>query len=212
MNEYENLNKELSDAGVPDHVFMGQQGAPIDTLVNTNTSSHPYEDILIDYLHKLSGNELEMVVRTLTEKKNKKAAPYLLKIFQRRDGLSEHNLWAVGNALYTIDNKNSYSEILNFCRDKSLGIGRAKLIGVLSRIRTEEAFNILVDGLSDQEVRGDVIETLGRFGDPRAIPLLEDLTPDKQKYEFMAKNTALKRLKKKAANNDYSACPAGHAS
>ncbi|QNR25124.1 HEAT repeat domain-containing protein [Croceimicrobium hydrocarbonivorans] len=197
MNEYENLNRELSEAGVPDHVFMEQKGKPIDTLVNTKTSSHPYEDILIEYLYKLSGSNLEMVVRALTEKKNKKAAPYLLKIIQRRNGLSKHNLWAVGNALYTIDNKNTYSEIMNLCRDKSLGIGRAKLFGVLSRIRTEEAFDILVKNLSDQEVRGDVIEALGRFGDPKAIPLLENLTPDKEKYEFKARNTALKRLKEK---------------
>jgi HEAT repeat protein len=126
-----------------------------------------------------------------------KAAPYLLKIFQRRDELSEHNLWAVGNALYTIDDKNLYSEILDLCRDKSLGNGRARLIGVLSRIRTEESFNILVESLSDQVVRGDVIEALGRFGDPRAIPFLESLTLNKQEYEFKAKNTALKRLKEK---------------
>ena len=197
MNEYENLNRELREAGVPDHVFMGQEGSPMDTLVNTKTSSHPYQGILIDYLHKLSGNELEMVVRALTEKKNKKAAPYLLKIFQRRDELSEHNLWAVGNALYTIDDKNLYSEILDLCRDKSLGNGRARLIGVLSRIRTEESFNILVESLSDQVVRGDVIEALGRFGDPRAIPFIESLTLNKQEYEFKAKNTALKRLKEK---------------
>ena len=204
MNEYENLNRELRDAGVPDYVFMGQEGSPIDTLANTKTSSHPYQDILIDYLHKLSGNELEMVVRALTEKKNKKAAPYLLKIFQRRDGLSEHILWAVGNALYTIDDKNLYPEILDLCRDKSLGNGRARLIGVLSRIRTEESFNILVESLSDQVVIGDVIEALGRFGDPRAIPFLESLTLNKHEYEFKAKNSALKRLKEKtAANNVY---------
>ena len=50
MNEYENLNRELREAGVPNHVFMGQEGSPIDTLVNTKTSSHPYQGILIDYL------------------------------------------------------------------------------------------------------------------------------------------------------------------
>lgn len=195
MTEYEKLNKELREAGVPDFVIMGEVKEPIDTLVNTNTSSYPYIEILAKYLSRLSGNSQEMVVRALSEKKNKKVAPNLLSLFLKRDGLTEHHLWAVGNALYVIDDKRTYPEIINLCKDKSLGKGRAKLLGILARIRSEEAFNILVDNLSDPEVRGDAIEALGRFGDARAIEIIESISVDKREYEFKAQATALKRLK-----------------
>ncbi len=206
MTEYDKLNIELRKAGVPDQIFMGNRGEPIDTLVNTKTSSYPYLDLLISYLPKLSkdGNRQEMVVRALTEKKNKKAATHLIKIFKNRGGLTEHNLWAVGNALYTIDDRNTYPEIIELCKDETLGIGRSKLMGILARVRTEEAFNILVNSLSDSNVKGEAIEALGRFGDPRAIEILENTQVEKNMYEYKAKKTALKRLiekqKKTAAN------------
>jgi HEAT repeat protein len=205
MKVYDRLNKELKVAGVPDHVYMGRIGEPIDTLVNTKTSSYPYLNTLIGFLDKLSGNELEMVVRALTEKKNKEAVPYLLKIYERNNELSENNLWAVGNALYTIDDNKYYPEVLKLCKNKKLGIGRARLIGILARMKTKEAFDILIDGLTDPNIKGEAIEALGRFGDISAIPILEELSVDRHKYEFKAKNTALNRLNriktKMLANN-----------
>jgi HEAT repeat protein len=200
---YDDLNNELKHAGVPEWEFMGQRGDPIDTLVNTKTSSHPYLEILIKYLPHLKGMELQMVVRSLTEKRNKKASIPLLSIFKDRNELNEHTLWAVGNALYTIDDKRTYSDIIEICKDKSLGMARARLMGILSRIRTEETFQILLDNLEDQSVKGNVIEALGRFGDSRAISLLEKTKVDKTKYEFKAKKTALKDFieKKTVANN-----------
>jgi len=148
-----------------------------------------------------------MVVRALTEKRNKKASTHLLDIFKNKDGLNELVLWAVGNALYVIDDKSTYPEIIELCKNKTLGMGRARLIGILARARSEEAFNILVDSLEDTKVKGEAIEALGRFGDPRAIEILENTEVEKDKYEFRAKKTALKRLiekkKKTAANNAY---------
>lgn len=201
---YDDLNNELRNAGVPEWEFMGQKGDPIDTLVNTKTSSHPYLEILIKYLPHFKGMELQMVVRALTEKCNKKASIHLLSIFKNANELNEHTLWAVGNALYVIDDKRTYPKIIEICKDKSLGMARGRLIGILSRIRTEQTFQILLDNLDDQSVKDEVIEALGRFGDIRAINLIEKTKVKKANYEFKAKNTALKRLYRKLktiANN-----------
>lgn len=196
MTEYEKLNSELSEAGVPNHVFMGEIEPPINTLVNTKFSSQPYQGILIKYLPVLSKMQLEMVVRALSEKGNKEAVPHLLKLFDRRSELSENNFWAVGNALYIINDKNSYSTILELCKDRSLGIGRCKLLGFLPRIKTEEAYEILIEALKDSQVKGFAIEALGRFGNPEALKILEATEVEKGKYEFKAKATAIKRLTK----------------
>lgn len=45
----------------------------------------------------------------------------------------------------------------------------------LASVRTEEAFNILINNLNDTNVKGEVIEALGKFGDLRAIVFLEDV-------------------------------------
>ena len=198
MSDYEQLNIELKRAGVPDYEFMGEKGMPIDTLVNTGTSSKPYLSILLHFLPRLSGNEKEMVVRALTEKGNKEAVPFLLEIFKRPDGLSEHSLWAVGNALYTIDYKDTYPSIVELCKNQQLGIARGMLVRMLSRVKTEEVFQLLVDSINDSTVKGDAIEALGRFGDLRAISILEKIEVDKTKYEYKARETALRRLTKKS--------------
>ena len=194
MNAYKRLNDELKRHGIDEMKVFGEIFEPVATLVNSKISSKPYVDILTKYLEKLDGNEAELVVRALTEKGNKKAVNTLLNLFKNRQA---ENLWIVGNALYVIDDKNSYGEILKLCQDQSLGAARQMLMGTLARIKSEEAYNVLVQSLSDSSVKGNAIEGLGRFGNPAAIELLERIDVEKGKYEFRAKNTAIKRLKRK---------------
>ena len=194
MNAYKQLNDELKKHGINEMKAFGEILEPVAILVNSKISSKPYTDILIKYLEKLSGNQAEMVVRALTEKGNKKAVHSLLNLLKHRKGV---NLWVIGNALYVIDDKNSYGEILKLCQDKSLGAARQMLMGTLARIKSEEAYNVLIKCLSDSSVKGHAIEGLGRFGNPAAIGILEGIDVEKGKYEFKAKNTAIKRLKRK---------------
>lgn len=104
MTDYDRLNNELRQAGVPQHEFMLEKTDPIDTLVNTNMSSRPYLDILLNYLPRLKGNEQSMVMRAIAEKENKEAIPFLEKILadQKKANL---NTWVTEFALKRIKRK-----------------------------------------------------------------------------------------------------------
>jgi hypothetical protein len=105
MNDYDRLNNELRQAGVPDREFMLEKTDPIDTLVNTNMSSRPFLEILLKYLPRLTGNEQEMVIRALAEKENKGAIPFLEKILADREKIPIHVIWATEFALKRIKKK-----------------------------------------------------------------------------------------------------------
>ena len=200
MTEYQTLNYELEVLGVPKGEFMGEVFDPVTTLVNSKTSSKPYLSLLLKYLEKTSGSEKEMIIRALSEKGNSEAVPYLVKMFNESEdeitGSEELILYAAGNALFVINDKSSYAAILEICKRNNYGIALQRLLGTLARIKTDESYDILIEKLSDDELRGHSIEALGKLGDKRAIPILEDLEVVKGKYEFKAKQTALRKLYK----------------
>ncbi|MDC7997699.1 HEAT repeat domain-containing protein [Gilvibacter sediminis] len=200
MTEYQTLNYELEVLGLPKGEFMGEVFDPVTTLVNSKTSSKPYLSLLLKYLEKTSGSEKEMIIRALSEKGNTKAVPYLVKMFDESEGeitgSEELILYAAGNALYIINDKSSYTAILEICKRKNYGIALQPLLGILARIKTDESFDILIEKLTDDKLRGHSIDALGKLGDKRAIQILEDLEVVKGKYEFKAKQTALRKLYK----------------
>lgn len=196
MTEYDKLNNELKNAGVPDSTFLGEIRTPIGTLVNSRLSSKPYVDILLKYISKLHDNEQEMVVRALTEKGLKDVAFVLIDLLKKSNS-SNYRLWTIGNALYTIDDKSSYSEIITICKNRELGEARQMLLGTLARTKKKEAYDVLLDCLTDPTVRGHAIDALGRFGNPEAIETLESIEVVKGKYEYKAKQTAINRLTRK---------------
>ena len=198
MSEYQNLNNILNKLGIPNYEFLGEKGVPIDTLVNSKMSSKPYVDILLKFLPKLVGNEQEMIVRALSEKGNKKATQPLIQMFNTPNKYSEILLWTIGNALSKIDNKEFYPQIIELCKNKKLGNSRQILfLEALPKIASDDAFQVLLDGLNDKNVRGHALEGLGKLGNLEAIQIIEKMDVQKGKYEFKAKEIALRKLRKK---------------
>jgi HEAT repeat protein len=152
---------------------------------------------LLEYAPKLELADKTWIARILSEKGLKKAVPFLLSIFEDYNG-ENIDLWAVGNALYIIDNKVSYPAIIEICKNRKFGIARQRLMESLARMKTPEAYRVLIDCLDDETVHGHAIEALGRFGNIDAIPILESLMVTKGLYEYKARETAIKRLKRKA--------------
>ena len=139
-----------------------------------------------------------MIVRALSEKGIKRAVPYLTQMFRESNNYSELFLWAVGNALCEIDDKESYHEIIKICNDSALGISRQMLfLKTLPKIKNTEAYEALLEGLTDKNVRGHALDGLGKLGNTEAIGIIEKIEVEKGKYEFKAKERALKKLKKK---------------
>ncbi len=198
MTEYQKLNIKLSNEGVPSYKFLEEIGQPIDTLVNSRVSSKAYVDTLLEFLPKVEGNEKEMIVRALSEKGIKKAVPFLIEMFHEADNYSELFLWVVGNALCEIDDKESYPDIIEICKNKRFGAARQMLfLRTLPKIKNDRAYEALLDGLEDNAVRGHALDGLGEFGNTAAISKIEKIEVEKGTYEYKAKERALKILKKK---------------
>lgn len=208
---YEQLNNALLEAGLPEQWIKHGRGfnstieGAISILVNTRIDPRPYADILLKYTAKLKvANEIEMVARCMSCSKGfQRAIPWLLSLFEGYpDNGLEGQLWAVANAIYTIDDKNSYPDVIAICRMKKYTTARQPLMGTLARAKTDLAYDVLIESLHDGTLRAHAIEAIGRFGRSDAIAVLESLDVQKGLYEFKAKETALRRLRRKAAKSE----------
>ncbi len=189
------LNNELTKAGArTESSSFGTTLTPIETLVNRPVSARPYVDILLKYLLNTDNRTKEFIAIALTEKGLSPASKALLEMFKHDPTLEEPQRWIVGRALYTIDDPDSYSEILKICMERKYRSSRAMLMHTLAKIKTEEAFNVLIASLNDPTVRGDALEALGELGDPRAIPYIEATEVREGLKEFEAKKIALEKL------------------
>jgi len=201
-SEYDALEARLVDAGVPASASKGPLDVtgPIEVLVNTRHSALPYENLLIAAIPALTGKELEMVVRALTQRGMRRAGPVLAALMAS-DGspATPGLLWAIGNALNTINDPATYPAVLALCADGRLGMGRQMLFTMLPKIRSEAAYRCAVAGLDDPSVRGHAIEAVGRFGRVEALPKLAELKTKPGLYEHKAKTTAIRRLERAKA-------------
>lgn len=195
--DVEALNEKLRRAGAPsDYVHLSQHLSPLEALVNGPFPSNPYSDILLKYLPEADNGTKEFIARALANKGIKGVSQALAALFYLQKPMTENQLWAVGNSLATIDDKSVYPSILEICRNNKFGLARQMLFKVLAKMKTQEAYGILIDNLNDTTVKGHVIEALGKFGNPEAINLLEQTKVKKGLFEAKAKKMALKRLVK----------------
>ena len=155
--------------------------------------------ILVKYLSAPEIENKDYIARALTEKGLTSAARNLLELFSD-EKLTSTELWAIGNALYVIDDKSTYPMIIQLAKSTKLGFSRQMLLGTLARSKSQEAYEVLIDCLNDETVKGHAIEALGRFGKTEGIEILEKTDVEKGKYEFKAKQTALKKLSRKKIN------------
>jgi hypothetical protein len=205
-NPWKLLNEALARAGVPRRTVQRVKGfdfelrGPVNIIVNTGMDAAPYSRILLNYAPRLTvPNEIEMVARCMMQRKGfRDAVPWLVSLFRGypSNGLNDAHLWAVGHAIYTIDDNRFYPEVISICRDKRYTTARQMLMGVLPRAKTDAAFDVLVACLGDPSVRAHAIEALGRFGRTEAILMLEPLPVQKGLYEQKARETALRRLRR----------------
>ncbi len=211
--EYNNLCDHLVKAGVPAKTTINIKGRaftlddPISILTSTPISARPFEELLIEYGRQITlTNELEAIVRVLTERGLKLAGPFIVSIFRNKRYHEDQSLlWVAGNALSVIKDPSTYSDIVDLCRDSSLGTARQMLFTALPWTKVDGALEVAIAAINDDGVRAHAIEALGRFRKPGIIPLLEKLVLDKKKYEWKARDTAVRRLRRVAAK----ASPAG---
>ncbi|MEO2036474.1 MAG: HEAT repeat domain-containing protein [Planctomycetaceae bacterium] len=191
---YKKLNRRLASSKTP--------ARSVNAIVNERIDASPVVDILLEFGPQLIiANEIEMVARCLRRPKKvfRKAVPWLLSLFHEypQNGL-ESQLWAVGDSIFTINDKNFYPDVIELCRQGvKYTSSRQMLMGTLARAKTDAAYDVLIECLDDPTVFGHAIEGLGRLGRTEAIPILEALPVRKGYYEAKAKETALRRLRRR---------------
>ncbi|QDU40168.1 hypothetical protein Mal4_45230 [Maioricimonas rarisocia] len=185
---------------------------PVNIVVNAGVPREHFDAfvprllVALDELRSDPG--LEMVVRSLTKKKLTVATEKLIQLFEDESLVSEHRLlWAVGNAVYTIEPRDHLDRCLHICRNPRLGDSRQRLIVHLCRFKkSEEVFETLISLLDEDNarIRGAAFEALKRLDDVRALAAIER-TPvgegDDSIYERHQKQMALKKLNEKKARS-----------
>jgi HEAT repeat protein len=191
---FEHINEELIQASAPtNYVHLGKVLTPLEAFVN-GLSSEGYTDILLRHLRTADYNTKEFIARALTRKGNFKATQPLLDLFYLDPSMSEYQLWAVANALNVINDPSSYEALLAICKDSSYGIARQMLFERVAKLKTQEAYDVLISCLDDPSVKWHVIGALGKMGDKRAIPILERVVVRPKGTEARVKKIALKRV------------------
>lgn len=202
--EYLELCARLVEAGAPAQMTLDIKGTrfeltdPVTILHNTSLSAKPFENLLLEYGPRLQKvNELEAVVRALSERGLKLAGSFLVSVLRNEQYRREDSLlWATGNGLNVLKDPATYKDIVDLCRDASLGRARQMLFTALPWTKVPGAFEAAIAGLEDSDVRAHAIEALGRFRNPTVIFTLKQLTLDKKKYEWKARETAIRRLRR----------------
>jgi HEAT repeat protein len=182
---------------------LGDQVDPISQFVNLRTCAEPWLDLLIAYYPRMVHDaEHDMIVRALGTVKSaparEKAARFLLTLFSaKRPDISL--LWAAANSLAILNVRSTYAKATKIAANTRFGNARQMLLRLLGRAKTEEAFHTLLKLLRDPQVRGHALAALGTFGDQRAVPIIRRTPVKKGLYEYKAKETALRQIKRKAS-------------
>jgi HEAT repeat protein len=139
--------------------------------------------ILLDWLEHLDdrvsgdpGNILrEGIVRALTVKEARpSAAPVMFKEFKKTQTSSSLR-WIIGNALSVVTTRDHLDEILSICQDRKYGKGRQELVASLGRFNDPRVVPVLIDLLQDDDVVAHALEALRRLRPAGVKALVEPL-------------------------------------
>lgn len=160
---------------------LGIHISSIYDLVNT---SKPYPEaipVLIELLSEIESPMIkEGLVRALTVKYG--GAELLVTLLEEykkcnRPKFNEHSLcWAIANAISEVAIKTDYDKVVSLLSDKTYGKARQPLILYLKRYKFDNAGEILIELLDDEDVFGYAIVALGKIKvkNANAIPKLRD--------------------------------------
>jgi HEAT repeat protein len=172
---WERRNVEVRAARAPVEEALRAAGLEIDELsdlVNTKVDYRAQVPVLLEQLPRAGHPAVRtMIVRALTTPWARPAAGGLLiEEFERPEGGAER--WVVGNALKVVAGEEHYPDVVRLFRDRRYGRDRRELAGAIARLRQPSSFDVLAEGLADDDVLITAIEALGTLKDPRAVPLL----------------------------------------
>jgi HEAT repeat protein len=155
--------------------------------------------ILVEWLPRVSNPDVkEDIVRALTVRWAKAAAPLLVLEFERASGRSLR--WAIGNALSKVADDRVFDGLVRLVRESKYGKSREMVAVALGRMKDPRAVDVLVDLLGDDELAGHAIIGLGKLANYRTRSYLERFLDHPTTWIRKEATKAVKRIDKAVAN------------
>ena len=156
--------------------------------------------VLLEWLPRVTNEDVrQVIVRRLAVKTRDGAVADALITELRRPG-SAHYKWVVADSLAFACDKRHFAVLTELAADESLGPGRAPLVGMQWRIKTEAADRILLTGISDPDVVWWAMSALRRrFGSDVAREHIRPLVQHDDARVSSAAARQLRRIDKKLA-------------
>ena len=190
MNKDEMLMKEL----IKEANNIGFDVADFNELNAIKRKTKDLVPILLRYLYMFEkDNYKDAIVGLLGVKGFFEATETLLRIYNSND--MKLNKWAIGDALYFIQDKRFEDEYIQIINNKDNGISRQMVVILLGKLRCEKAIPTLIKLLQDGEVNGHAIISLSYFKDKDLIQHIEPFLCHEKKWIQKEAEKALKKIK-----------------
>lgn len=121
------------------------------------------------------------------------ASPILFEEYNRIPKDKMLLRWAIGNTIYITITDDDVKNIFPIVMNKENGISRQMFVAALGKIQSEEAEDVLIKLLDDEEVTAHALEALGRMKSKKAKEKIVSLT---KHPKALIKKEAQKTLKK----------------
>lgn len=150
--------------------------------------------VLIKYLYMFeTRNFKRSVIGLLAVKGFNQATETLLDAYISDD--ESMDKWAIGDALYSIQDKRFEDEYIKIVEDKSNGISRQMIVILLGKLRCEKAITTLINLLQDDDVDGHAIMALGYFKNDELINYIEPFLNHEKRWIRQEAERAIKKMK-----------------
>lgn len=155
-------------------------GFLVDTVADLFNKKMDYRTaipILVEWLPRVANPDVKQdIVRALSVKWARHAAPLLLAEFERADDPKGTGLrWAIGSALEVLSNDEIADGMIKLATDRRYGKAREMVVVGLGKLRDARVTDVLLNLLSDDEVVGHAVMALGKLRARTARSRIEPL-------------------------------------
>lgn len=198
------LRQALADAGIDPADFGRFVNCAVAGVIEPSRFDQDQAvPILLEWLPRI-GNEnvKESAVRHLkTRAARRIATPPLIREFTQ--GKDQSYKWAVADTLSYVADKNQYDDLAELAADPRHGSARQMLVGMLWRVKTPHAEEILLSSVDDPDVALHAMIALRRkLGNTAARPCIEPLTDHPDQRVRAAARDNLRKIDRPPAHQE----------
>jgi len=177
-------------------------GHRFESLADLRHSGSRYENavpVLLAWLPRVKDPKMKAeIVRALSVPWAKAAVRPLIDEFRNIDPTADPTgtglRWTVGNALSVIADDAVFDDLADLARDRRYGLARQMVVVSLGRSKREDAVNVLLELLDDDDVDGQAVKALGKLKPKSARTALEGKLDDKRAWVRREARKALAKL------------------